>query len=251
MASSSHPRARSPAVGPSGRPNVRSRRSPRSRRLPPRCRTGFVSSSCSPTWCQLRRGELLGLRRRDIDAAARGLTIERSRTFTSNGASLVKEPKSAAGRRTLAIPTNVLDAIQDHLERFTSPSPDAFVFTGRTGMALTAGVLQNGMGKELDLRSGGPISTSTISAIAELTFAAATGATTAELMHRAGHASANAALRYQHATKDRDSCARRSARRALGTSRSHANRACRGERIKPKYVPKHLFCAKREEENCH
>ena len=37
-----------------------------------------------------------------------------------------------------------------------------------------------------------------------LALAAATGATTAELMHRAGHASANAALRYQHATQDRD-----------------------------------------------
>jgi integrase len=37
-----------------------------------------------------------------------------------------------------------------------------------------------------------------------LTLAAATGATTAELMHRAGHVSADAALRYQHATKERD-----------------------------------------------
>jgi len=37
-----------------------------------------------------------------------------------------------------------------------------------------------------------------------LTFAAATGATTAELMRRAGHSSAAAALRYQHATDDRD-----------------------------------------------
>lgn len=37
-----------------------------------------------------------------------------------------------------------------------------------------------------------------------LTLAAATGATTAELMHRAGHASPAAALRYQHATEDRD-----------------------------------------------
>ena len=37
-----------------------------------------------------------------------------------------------------------------------------------------------------------------------LTWTAATGATTAELMHRAGHASPAAALRYQHATKDRD-----------------------------------------------
>ncbi len=37
-----------------------------------------------------------------------------------------------------------------------------------------------------------------------LTWSAATGATTAELMHRGGHASAAAALRYQHATADRD-----------------------------------------------
>ena len=33
---------------------------------------------------------------------------------------------------------------------------------------------------------------------------AASGASTRELMHRMGHASAAAALRYQHATRDRD-----------------------------------------------
>ena len=37
-----------------------------------------------------------------------------------------------------------------------------------------------------------------------LTLAAATGATTVELMHRAGHSSSVAAMRYQLATKDRD-----------------------------------------------
>ena len=37
-----------------------------------------------------------------------------------------------------------------------------------------------------------------------LTWSAATGASTAELMRRAGHSSAQAALRYQHATEDRD-----------------------------------------------
>ncbi len=36
------------------------------------------------------------------------------------------------------------------------------------------------------------------------TLAAATGASTRELMHRMGHASSAAALRYQHATRDRD-----------------------------------------------
>jgi integrase len=155
------------------------------------------------TWCQLRRGELLGLRRRDVDTLHGNLTIEQSRRFTRKGRSVVKGPKSAAGHRTLAIPPNVLAPIQDHLERFTSPSPDAFVFTGKTGVPLTAGVLQRAWAKAQitvgrtdlhlhDLRHSG------------LTIAAATGATTAELMHRAGHASANAALRYQHATQDRD-----------------------------------------------
>jgi integrase len=37
-----------------------------------------------------------------------------------------------------------------------------------------------------------------------LTMAAATGASTKELMRRGGHASPAAALRYQHATEDRD-----------------------------------------------
>ena len=154
-------------------------------------------------WCQLRRGELLGLRRRDVDLLRGALTVEQSRTFTRDGRSLVKEPKSTAGRRTIAVPAHVLPALADHLARFTASEPDALVLTGATGAPLTAGVLQKAWHRarlaigrpELhlhDLRHTG------------LTLAAATGATTAELMHRAGHASPDAALRYQHATKDRD-----------------------------------------------
>jgi integrase len=37
-----------------------------------------------------------------------------------------------------------------------------------------------------------------------LTWAAASGASVADLMRRGGHASPQAALRYQHSTKDRD-----------------------------------------------
>jgi integrase len=97
----------------------------------------------------------------------------------------------------------VTEVIAEHLERFTSDDPDALVFTGVGGEALAVGVLQKAWSKARqtigrpdlhlhDLRHTG------------LTFAAATGATTAELMHRAGHSSAEAALRYQHATRDRD-----------------------------------------------
>ena len=46
------------------------------------------------------------------------------------------------------------------------------------------------------------------------TLTAASGASTRELMHRMGHVSPAAELRYQHATRDRDAAIRR-ARRSL------------------------------------
>ena len=154
-------------------------------------------------WCQLRRGELLGLRRQDIDLFHATVQIEQSRTFTMSGTSLVKTPKTLASKRTLATPGHLITVLKEHLGRFTGPSPTSLVFNGKTGIPLTRNVLQVPRQRARakvgrpdlhfhDLRHTG------------LTLAAATGATAAELMHRAGHSSASAALRYQHATKDRD-----------------------------------------------
>jgi integrase len=155
------------------------------------------------TWCQLRRGEVLGLRRKDVDVLHATIHVEQSRTFTMDGRSLVKQPKTLAGRRNLAAPEFLIAEVVEHLERFTSASPESLVFTGKTGVPLMRNVLQASWVRARvsigrpdlhlhDLRHTG------------LTLAAATGATTAELMHRAGHSSASAALRYQHATQDRD-----------------------------------------------
>jgi integrase len=155
------------------------------------------------TWCQLRRAELLGLRRKDLDLKGGTLRIEQSRTVTMKGKSLTKEPKSAAGRRTVAIPPFLISRIEDHLRLFTPRGPDDLVFRGATGIPLTPNVLQASWQRARatvgrtdlrlhDLRHTG------------LTLAAATGATTVELMHRAGHSSSVAAMRYQHATEERD-----------------------------------------------
>ena len=155
------------------------------------------------TWCQLRRGEILGLRRQDVDPLHSIIQIEQSRTIARNGSSITKSPKSAAGRRSLAVSASVMEAVVAHLERFSASESDTLLFITLTGQPLTVGVLQRAWTKARlsvgrpdlhlhDLRHTG------------LTFAAATGATTAELMRRAGHASADAALRYQHATRDRD-----------------------------------------------
>ncbi len=45
-------------------------------------------------WCQLRRAELLGLRRRDVDLLRRTLTIATTRTVGMNGKEIKKAPKT-------------------------------------------------------------------------------------------------------------------------------------------------------------
>ena len=154
-------------------------------------------------WCQLRKAEVLGLQRRDIELGERLIRIERSRTFLTTGREVLKEPKTAAGRRDLVIPAHVAAKLEDHLRRFVPSKTDAFVMCTSTGIPISQVALQRGWHKARhavgrddlhfhDLRHTG------------LTFAAATGATTAELMHRAGHVSPVAASRYQHSSRDRD-----------------------------------------------
>lgn len=137
-------------------------------------------------WCHLRRGEVLGLRWEDIDGDV--LTVRRAVVSLMDGTHLEVVPKTAAGRRTVAIPPPVAALLGGGTGRvvpLTVPQ-----FTRRWAKARSA------VGIEAhfhDLRHSG------------LTWAAASGATVAELMGRAGHASPAAAMRYQHATRDRDS----------------------------------------------
>lgn len=154
-------------------------------------------------WCHLRKGELCGLRRRDVDLVRSSVTVAQSLQQLRNGTLVIKEPKTAAGRRTVAIPPHVLPALTAHLETFTAAGPDALVFTGERGGPVRPHVLQKHWSRARlavgrpdlhmhDLRHTGN------------TWAAATGASTRELMARMGHANQDAALRYQHATEARD-----------------------------------------------
>jgi integrase len=89
------------------------------------------------------------------------------------------------------------------LQRFVGAAPDDLLFVGEKGNPLRLHVLykawakaRNDLGRpELrihDLRHSGA------------TWAAGVGASTKELMNRLGQVSPNAALRYQHATEERD-----------------------------------------------
>jgi len=148
-------------------------------------------------WAQLRRAELRGLRRCDVDLEGRTVRVEVTRTTKMDGTTVAKAPKSGGGRRPVAVPEPAFRQLVEHLDRHVDDDPDAWVFscTNRQ-LSIAWDVARRSIGRPdlhlHDLRHTG------------LTWAAATGATVAELMHRGGHASPAAALRYQHATAERD-----------------------------------------------
>jgi len=151
----------------------------------------------------LRLGELLGLRRQDLDVGAGTVTVVGQLQELSKGGHFRGVPKSEAGRRTVSIPEILLPTLVAHLQSSVGADPDAFVFGGQHGQPLRRATLYKAWQRAIaklglvdfrfhDLRHTGN------------TLSAATGASTKELMARMGHSSSRAALIYQHATKQRD-----------------------------------------------
>jgi integrase len=155
------------------------------------------------TYASLRLGELAALRRRHLDLLHGRINVVEQAQDLRDGTRIVGPPKTEAGRRVVGIPPHVLPAVEAHLDRFVPADPDALLFTGAKGAPIRrthwnrkwrAATHQVGLpGFHFhDLRHTGN------------TLAAATGASTKELMARMGHASSRAALIYQHATQERD-----------------------------------------------
>ena len=150
----------------------------------------------------LRWGELMGLQRRDIDLSAATIRVERQ-VLEVGGHLQEGPPKTDAGRRTVAVPMVLVPELRTHLDRFTGPEATSRVFVGRSGVTPRAsnfGVTW----RDARARAGRPdLHFHDLRHFAN-TLAAAAGASTKELMARLGHSSPAAALRYQHATQERD-----------------------------------------------
>lgn len=153
-------------------------------------------------WCALRFGELVELRRKDIDLDDRVVRVRRG-AVRVNGGWEIGPPKSDAGVRDVAIPPHVVPAVKAHLSKHVGRSADSLLFPAASGEHLQPSTLYRRWYKARDvierpdlrfhdLRHSGA------------TLAAQTGASLAELMERLGHSTVGAALRYQHAAADRD-----------------------------------------------
>jgi len=155
------------------------------------------------SWCALRFGETVELRRGDIDLSDEVIRIRRGAVRARGGTYTITTPKSDAGVRDVAIPPHVVPLIEDHLSKFVGAGRDSLVFPTDNGGHLQPSTLYRHWYKARaaagrsdlrwhDLRHSGAV------------LAAQSGATLAELMSRLGHSSATAALRYQHAVASRD-----------------------------------------------
>jgi integrase len=153
-------------------------------------------------WCAMRFGELTELRRKDVDPE-RGVIHIRRAVVHSDGEFIVGDPKTAAGKRDVTIPPNVLDAVRNHLIDLTGPDADALLFPGVNGGHLNQSTFtrwfypaREAIGRPAlrfhDLRHTGAV------------LFAQTGATVADLMGRLGHTTPAAAMRYQHTSAERD-----------------------------------------------
>jgi integrase len=151
-----------------------------------------------------RVGELLGLRSRHVDLLHGTLTIEQQEQQLTSGRLIIAPPKTDAGIRTLALPAFLVPELERHLSRFSIPGADGRVFPGNHGGPLRRQVLQKhwvAARKKVGLPTHFHFHDLRHTAN---TLAASTGASLRELMYRMGHASPQAALRYQHATRERD-----------------------------------------------
>jgi integrase len=167
----------------------------------------------------LRRGELFGLTRARVDVRAGVLTVEEQYQQLKDGRLVLGPPKTEAGRRTLAIPPSLIAELETQLAVYAAAGAHGLVFPGEKGGPLRPHVWQAKWDEACRALGLPGLHFHDLRHVAN-TLIAASGASTKELMHRMGHSSSSAALRYQHATRDRDA----------------AIAATLGELIKPKVV---------------
>jgi integrase len=152
-----------------------------------------------PVW-----GTHTELRRHDVDLT-RGVVKVRRAVVRVDGEFVVGTPKSDAGTRDVAIPPHLIPTVKSHLASNITGGREGLLFpaAGDPTKHLAPATLYKVFYKARaeagrpdlrfhDLRHTGAV------------LAASTGATLAELMARLGHSTAGAALRYQHAAKNRD-----------------------------------------------
>ncbi len=148
-------------------------------------------------WGTLRRGEVLGLERRDADLVAGAVRVERTLHEFHDG-SLDLGPTKNCDPRKVFVPSSAMAALEEHLRRFVGPQSDAP--TGEHLRPSNFWVTWEAARRRAGLRW---VRFHDLRHFAATMFAT-TGASTKELMSRGGWKSVAMVVRYEHASDERD-----------------------------------------------
>lgn len=150
----------------------------------------------------LRKGELLGLRRGDINMELLEVSVSRSRSQLRSGQMLIGPTKTEKSKRIVTIPRVLGPELRTHLATFAQPTDEGWMFTGDKGGPLGTTWFSS---QWKDAREYVGLPGLHLNDLRHLagTLAAMTGATTREVMERLGHSTLETAMRYQHATRER------------------------------------------------
>ncbi|GHG60038.1 putative phage integrase [Sinomonas cellulolyticus] len=101
-----------------------------------------------------RIGEVLAIRRRDVDITGAPPSIRIAGTIVSHrGEPTVRQdhPKTAKSRRAVAIPSFTAEAVRRRLAKLEDPSVDALLFCSREGTPLTTNNVRRQLRHVMDL----------------------------------------------------------------------------------------------------
>jgi integrase len=153
-------------------------------------------------WGTLRRGEVLGLHRDDVDLATGNVRVERALLEFYDGHLELGLTKNGDPRKVY-LPSSLLPALEHHLTHFVGPGSDAPLFLGATGERLRPSnfwVIWDAARRRAGLRW---VRFHDLRHFAATMFAS-TGASTREIMSRGGWKSVAMVVRYEHASEERD-----------------------------------------------
>ncbi|WP_329581976.1 site-specific integrase [Kitasatospora sp. NBC_01250] len=152
----------------------------------------------------LRPEELAELRREDVDMDKRTLRITEASPELNTGKRATGPTKSAAGKRTIHLPTFLDQPLRQHMAWYAEKEPAGLLFVGEKGAPFRRTTFGRKFGKArarvidlpqnftfYDLRHTGN------------TLLAEEGASLKDLMVRMGQSSTRAAIIYQHSTTSR------------------------------------------------
>ena len=150
----------------------------------------------------LRKAEILALARRHVDLDRAVIRVERSLLEVTGQGAVLAPPKTAAGTRVVSTPTTLGVILRAHLQDHVEPEPDSLLFTNSFGRPIRASVWGPAWNNARQAAGSPDTRLHDLRHLAG-TLTAQAGATLRETMDRLGHASPQAALRYQHVATSR------------------------------------------------